>query len=157
MVLWLPPLSVAENLNRPRMEAGVMAANSETVLAEEVTALPGRAPVLIAPMVRAPQVAVPHPIPRELQKLALKYDVTKIGERTVGTGMNFFSVEREVEMGQEISEQMESEVRFVNDPVITEYVNRLDRTWCAIRMQRRSEEHTSELQSLRHLVCRLLL
>src|SRR5262245_64704372 len=26
-----------------------------------------------------------------------------------------------------------------------------------IRLQRRSEEHTSELQSLRHLVCRLLL
>src|SRR5262245_64148361 len=27
----------------------------------------------------------------------------------------------------------------------------------AIRVRRRSEEHTSELQSLRHLVCRLLL
>src|SRR5438045_7663042 len=27
----------------------------------------------------------------------------------------------------------------------------------AIRKDRRSEEHTSELQSLRHLVCRLLL
>src|SRR5436853_3167269 len=27
----------------------------------------------------------------------------------------------------------------------------------AISMKRRSEEHTSELQSLRHLVCRLLL
>src|SRR5262245_62854402 len=26
-----------------------------------------------------------------------------------------------------------------------------------IRLERRSEEHTSELQSLRHLVCRLLL
>src|ERR1035441_10794065 len=28
---------------------------------------------------------------------------------------------------------------------------------CAPRSKRRSEEHTSELQSLRHLVCRLLL
>src|SRR5258705_7396017 len=28
---------------------------------------------------------------------------------------------------------------------------------CACAHQRRSEEHTSELQSLRHLVCRLLL
>src|SRR5437899_5207356 len=28
---------------------------------------------------------------------------------------------------------------------------------CASRKSRRSEEHTSELQSLRHLVCRLLL
>src|SRR5205814_7390659 len=29
-------------------------------------------------------------------------------------------------------------------------------TWRRIRQPRRSEEHTSELQSLRHLVCRLL-
>src|ERR1035441_10936473 len=30
-------------------------------------------------------------------------------------------------------------------------------TWSIRRAGRRSEEHTSELQSLRHLVCRLLL
>src|SRR5262245_66139770 len=29
--------------------------------------------------------------------------------------------------------------------------------WCCATRARRSEEHTSELQSLRHLVCRLLL
>src|ERR1035441_10877465 len=29
--------------------------------------------------------------------------------------------------------------------------------WCACSLSSRSEEHTSELQSLRHLVCRLLL
>src|SRR5437870_10652175 len=29
--------------------------------------------------------------------------------------------------------------------------------WVALRMRRRSEEHTSELQSRGHLVCRLLL
>src|ERR1039458_10762722 len=36
----------------------------------------------------------------------------------------------------------------------------IKRTWCRVRLVRssnRSEEHTSELQSLRHLVCRLLL
>src|ERR1035438_1703119 len=31
------------------------------------------------------------------------------------------------------------------------------RLTCPMRMSTRSEEHTSELQSLRHLVCRLLL
>src|ERR1039458_9926018 len=30
-------------------------------------------------------------------------------------------------------------------------------TWGTINVMQRSEEHTSELQSLRHLVCRLLL
>src|SRR5437899_7068792 len=35
----------------------------------------------------------------------------------------------------------------------------VSRGWsgCRSRLRRRSEEHTSELQSLRHLVCRLLL
>src|SRR5258705_2650111 len=33
----------------------------------------------------------------------------------------------------------------------------LERGGCARGARRRSEEHTSELQSLRHLVCRLLL
>src|SRR5262245_64098102 len=36
-------------------------------------------------------------------------------------------------------------------------VEQLDRQWALERDQYRSEEHTSELQSLRHLVCRLLL
>src|SRR5205814_10096099 len=31
------------------------------------------------------------------------------------------------------------------------------RRWWSVRKAERSEEHTSELQSLRHLVCRLLL
>src|SRR5262245_65131372 len=39
--------------------------------------------------------------------------------------------------------------------VTTEKVGRV-RT-CKLGLHRRSEEHTSELQSLRHLVCRLLL
>src|SRR5438045_5234161 len=34
---------------------------------------------------------------------------------------------------------------------------RTDRRLLSARRSRRSEEHTSELQSLRHLVCRLLL
>src|SRR5262245_62795549 len=35
--------------------------------------------------------------------------------------------------------------------------NRVTREYAANRFDARSEEHTSELQSLRHLVCRLLL
>src|SRR5947199_9291160 len=38
---------------------------------------------------------------------------------------------------------------------IGKWTNRQDRN--AVRSCRRSEEHTSEFQSLRHLVCRLLL
>jgi hypothetical protein len=125
MVLWLTPYTVAESLNLPKTRTALLSESSEVVLAEEVTALPGRAPVLIPPVVRPPRPSAPSPIPREMQKFALKYDVSKIGERNVGKGMNFYSLDKEIEMGREISEQMEQEVRIVDDPVISEYVNRL--------------------------------
>src|SRR5262245_62863888 len=44
----------------------------------------------------------------------------------------------------------------VGTPGVTRFVTPSARTVCG-REKRRSEEHTSELQSLRHLVCRLLL
>src|SRR3989449_6667468 len=43
------------------------------------------------------------------------------------------------------------------DQVTHEVVNRLDRTFITPLDRERSEEHTSELQSRLHLVCRLLL
>src|SRR5947199_2816492 len=36
-------------------------------------------------------------------------------------------------------------------------LGRMPSDWSQVRAEVRSEEHTSELQSLRHLVCRLLL
>src|SRR5947199_5142375 len=45
-------------------------------------------------------------------------------------------------------------------PELRERLRELNASWSASRRTRtpiRSEEHTSELQSLRHLVCRLLL
>src|SRR5262245_66038697 len=46
-----------------------------------------------------------------------------------------------------------ADVLLVTGPVTKNMREALERTWAATR----SEEHTSELQSLRHLVCRLLL
>lgn len=58
-------------------------------------------------------------------KTAGKYDVTKIGNRQIGQGVNLYSLEREREMGKEMAADVEQEVRLVTDPVITEYVNRI--------------------------------
>lgn len=117
------PFLFAEN---SKEALGWMSPSAEA-LAEEVTSLPVKAPVLIAPVVRAP-VVVPVLAGRgsaEMKKLALKYDVTKIGERKVGAGMNFYSLEREVEMGREMSQEADQAVLLVTDPVVNEYVNRL--------------------------------
>ena len=56
-----------------------------------------------------------------------KNDVDAIGNRKVGgRGMgNWYSLETEIRMGKEYSQQVEASVKMVQDPVITEYVNRI--------------------------------
>jgi beta-barrel assembly-enhancing protease len=54
-----------------------------------------------------------------------KYDVSKIGERSVGKGVNFYSLDKEQALGRELATQVEMESKLLKDPKITEYVNRL--------------------------------
>jgi predicted Zn-dependent protease len=56
-----------------------------------------------------------------------KDDVEAIGNRDIGNrGMgNWYSIESEVRMGKQYAQQVEMGVKLVNDPVITEYVNRI--------------------------------
>ncbi len=55
-------------------------------------------------------------------------DVDAIGNRHVGCdrGMgNWYSLEKQIAMGKQFSMQVESQSKLINDPVISEYVNRL--------------------------------
>src|SRR5438128_1341695 len=55
-------------------------------------------------------------------------DVDAIGNRNVGCakGMgNWYSLEKQIAMGKQISQQVESQSKVINDPTITEYINRL--------------------------------
>jgi predicted Zn-dependent protease len=54
-----------------------------------------------------------------------KYDVGKIGDRGVGKGINFYSIEKEEALGKELSQQVESQSKLLRDPVVNEYVNRI--------------------------------
>src|SRR5262245_57683341 len=54
-----------------------------------------------------------------------KSDVDKIGEREVGKGMNFYSIEEEIALGKQLAQQVEQSSQIVQDPVIAEYINRL--------------------------------
>jgi len=63
--------------------------------------------------------------PLKSQQKNSMYDVTRIGDRDVGKNLNFYSVEKEEALGKEISQQVEQQAKIVNDPVITEYVNRI--------------------------------
>jgi beta-barrel assembly-enhancing protease len=56
-----------------------------------------------------------------------KNDVDAIGNRKMGNrGMgNWYSLEGEIRMGKQYAQQVESSVKLVQDPVVTEYVNRI--------------------------------
>src|SRR5258708_30843873 len=55
-------------------------------------------------------------------------DVDAVGNRNVGckTGLgNWYGVEKQIAMGKQYSQQVESTVKLVQDPTVTEYANRL--------------------------------
>src|SRR5215467_8719088 len=54
-----------------------------------------------------------------------KNDVNEIGNRDVGKGINFYSIEKEIALGKQLAEEVERQARMFNDPLIGEYVNRL--------------------------------
>ncbi len=53
-----------------------------------------------------------------------KNDVDAIGNRKLG-GMDWYSLEKEIRLGKEYAQQIEQSMRMVQDPVVTEYVNRI--------------------------------
>jgi predicted Zn-dependent protease len=52
-------------------------------------------------------------------------DVSSIGNRNVGKGLDFYSLEREIALGKQLAQEVDKTAKFVNDPVINEYVNRV--------------------------------
>ena len=54
-----------------------------------------------------------------------KYDVDRIGQRSVGKGANLYSLEKERSIGQAMAAAIDLHTKFVDDPDINDYVNRL--------------------------------
>lgn len=54
-----------------------------------------------------------------------KKDPDAIGNRDVGKGVNFYSLEKEIALGKGLAQQVEKQAKIINDPVISEYVNRV--------------------------------
>jgi Zn-dependent protease with chaperone function len=58
-------------------------------------------------------------------KAGSKQDVNAIGNRSVGHGLNFYSLEHEIALGKQLSQEVEKQAKFINDPIVVEYVNRV--------------------------------
>jgi predicted Zn-dependent protease len=54
-----------------------------------------------------------------------KEDVDAIGNRGVGKGVNFYSIEKEIALGKGLAQEVERSAKMIDDPVVTEYVNRV--------------------------------
>ena len=54
-----------------------------------------------------------------------KKDPDEIGNRNVSGTVNFYSLEKEIAIGKGLAQQVEKQAKIINDPVISEYVNRV--------------------------------
>jgi beta-barrel assembly-enhancing protease len=54
-----------------------------------------------------------------------KDDPEEIGNRDVGKGVNFYSIEKEIALGKQMAQEVERQSKISNDPIIAEYVNRV--------------------------------
>ena len=52
-------------------------------------------------------------------------DPDEIGNRDVGKGVNFYSLEKEIALGKQLAQEVERQAKIIDDPVVAEYVNRL--------------------------------
>ncbi|HTZ99422.1 MAG TPA: M48 family metallopeptidase [Candidatus Aquilonibacter sp.] len=52
-------------------------------------------------------------------------DVNAIGNRGVGKGLDFYSLEKEIALGKQLAQEVDKDAKFIDDPVVNEYVNRI--------------------------------
>jgi predicted Zn-dependent protease len=58
-------------------------------------------------------------------KAGSEKDVNSIGNRSVGKGVNLYSLEREIALGKQAAQEVEKTSKMISDPVVVEYVNRV--------------------------------
>jgi predicted Zn-dependent protease len=110
-------------------------ADTATTASASTTSLPTATPTPAVPTAETPPTAVAHPPTAEpLPKAAKTYhdgslrDIDAIGNRKVGCDRglgNWYSLEKQIEMGRGYAQQVESTTKLISDPEITEYINRI--------------------------------
>jgi predicted Zn-dependent protease len=77
------------------------------------------------PQAQQPTGSQPVPQKDTVTPKNSKEDVEAIGNRNVGKGVNLFSLEREIALGKQLAQEVERSSKLIDDPVVTEYVNRV--------------------------------
>ncbi|MGA8871375.1 MAG: M48 family metallopeptidase [Candidatus Acidiferrales bacterium] len=58
-------------------------------------------------------------------KAGSEADVSAIGNRGVGKGLDFYSLDKEIALGKQLAQEVDKSAKFIDDPVVNEYVNRI--------------------------------
>jgi len=82
------------------------------------------------PVTKQPTASTPgsdQPVPQQqtVHPKNSKEDVEAIGNRNPGKGVNFYSLEHEIALGKSLAQEVERTSKLIDDPVVTEYVNRV--------------------------------
>jgi predicted Zn-dependent protease len=94
--------------------------NASTSTADSISVQPNATSPLPSTVTRP----IPSVDPRH-DHVPTKYDVTRIGQRGIGSGVNFYSLEKEQALGRQLAQEVEQGARLISDPIVTEYVNRV--------------------------------
>ena len=96
-----------------------------TVLAQSPPPAPD--PAKTQPASEKPQASQGKPIEQKdtVSPKNSKEDVEAIGNRSVGKGINLYSLEHEIALGKGLAQEVERSSKMIDDPVVTEYVNRV--------------------------------
>src|ERR1700719_340769 len=84
-------------------------------------------PTKVAPPSEQQQKAQEKPVQQQdtVSPKNSKEDVDAIGNRSVGKGINFYSIEKEIALGKGLAQEVERSSKLIDDPIVTEYVNRV--------------------------------
>jgi Zn-dependent protease with chaperone function len=121
-----------QNGAQPAPQTGGQAQTQDGPVAAPDGAPPAQQPTTPAPP-QDPKAAQnggqgPAPVPQSTDptvKPGGKQDVDAIGNRNVGHGVNFYSLEHEIALGKQLAQEVDRSAKFIDDPVIIEYVNRV--------------------------------
>jgi beta-barrel assembly-enhancing protease len=88
---------------------------------------PTQDPAKAQPTSEQPQPSQQQPVQQQdtVNPKNSKEDVDAIGNRSVGKGVNFYSIEKEIALGKGLAQEVERSSKLIDDPVVTEYVNRI--------------------------------
>src|SRR6266496_3071715 len=123
----MAPVSLAQGQSAPDQAPPQDSSSTSGTAQQPAQQSPSPADNSAAAPAPAPPPVVQGPDDSKVKHDGSKKDVDAIGNRHVGgRGLgDWYSLETEINMGKQYAQQIESQIKLINDPVVTEYVNRI--------------------------------